>query len=258
MAYAFRVRRPWPWHRVRALNNAYLKIKGILGADTEALESVHLVEAYRRYLKPDNVKVLLLAESHVFTNDNDRKIAIPPLPELPGYPTCYARFVYCLGYGERRLTANLLHPARDGTPQFWKILFSCCNRVSASSDFAPILSHTPYHQRLQNKIALLKKLKENGVWLVDASIVALYNNGAKSSEMFRAIQESWQSYTRDVVLTAQPAHVICIGKGVARVVEPDLKRHFPGQYTVIPQPNAHLSASEHLANFKTYSSLCCQ
>ena len=241
-----------------ALNDAYLKIKRILGEDPEALESVHLVETYRRYLKPDNVKVLLLAESHVFTSDNDRKIVIPPLSALPDYPTRYARFVYCLGYGEKKLTASSFHPARDGTPQFWKILFSCCNHVSASSDFAPILSHTPYHLRLQNKIALLKKLKDKGVWLVDASIVALYNNGTKSSEMFRAIQESWQSYTRDVVLTVEPAHVICIGKGVARVVEPDLKRHFPGKYTVIPQPNAHLSATEHLANFQTYSRICCQ
>jgi hypothetical protein len=244
---------------MRALNDAYLKTKGILGKEIEALESVHLVEKYRRYFKPDNVKVLLLAESHVFTSDNERKITVPPLPALPDYPTQYARFVYCLGYGERNLTASPLHPARDGTPQFWKILFSCCNRASASSDFFdPILSRTPYHQRLQNKIALLKKLKEKGIWLVDTSIVALYNNGTKSSEMFRAIQESWQSYTRDVVLAAQPEHVICIGKGVAHVVEPDLNRHFPGKYTVISQPNAHLSASEHLANFKTYSSICGQ
>jgi len=133
---------------VLALNDAYLKIKKILGADIEAPESVQLVEAYRQYLKPDNVKVLLLAESHVFTSDADRKIAIPPIPALPGYPTHYARFVYCLGYGEKNLTENASHPARDGTPQFWKVLFSCCNRVSASSDFAPILSQTPYHQRL--------------------------------------------------------------------------------------------------------------
>ena len=241
-----------------ALNNAYLKVKKILGEDMEALESVQLVEAYRQYLKPDNVKVILLAESHVFTSNDDRKIAIPPITALPGYPTHYAKFVYCLGYGERNLTESPLHPARDGTPQFWKIFFSCCNRISASSDFAPILSsRTPYHQRLQNKIALLKKLKENGIWLVDASIAALYNNGEKSSQMFRAIQESWQTYTRNVVLKAEPSHVICVGMGVARVVEPDLKRHFRGKYTVIPQPNAHLSGSEHLANFKTYSSICC-
>jgi len=241
-----------------ALNRAYLKIQRIIGKDTEALESVRLVEAYRRYLKPDNVKVLLLAESHVFTSNDDREIPIPLLAELPGYPTHYARFVYCLGYGERKLTESPLHPARDGTPQFWKILFSCSNRVSTSSDFAPILSQTPYHQRLPNKIALLMKLKEKGVWLVDASIVALYNNGTKSREMYRALQESWQSYTRDVVIAAEPAHVICVGMGVARVVEPDLKRYFRGKYTVIPQPNAHLSASKHLANFKKYSSICCQ
>ena len=145
-----------------ALDDAYQKIKKILGDDTEPPESVQLVETYRRYFKPENVKVLLLAESHVFTGNNDRKIAVPAIPALPGYPTHYARFVYCLGYGEKNLTESPSHPPRDGTPQFWKIFFSCCNPVSASSDFAPILSRTPYPQRLHNKIALLKRLKEKG------------------------------------------------------------------------------------------------
>lgn len=242
---------------MHSLNAAYQKVAQILGGNSEDLESVQLVETYRRFLKPAKVKVVLLAESHVFTSVEDRRIAIPLIAELPGYPTQYARFVYCLGYGERNLTSSALHPKRDGTPQFWKILLSCRDSVKSSSDFAVVLGQSKYQQRLQNKIALLKYLKAKGIWLVDASIVALYNDGKKLPNMFRALQESWQSYTRDVVLAANPEHVICIGKGVAGVVGGDLNRYFPGRYTVVSQPNAHLSAQDHMSNFMTYSKICC-
>jgi hypothetical protein len=238
------------------LRHAYSRIESILGGETEPLESVELVETYRQYMRPEKVRTLLLAESHVFTNDSDRKIVIPPIPELPGYPTRYARFVYCLGYGERMLTKDPMHPRRDGTPQFWKIFFSCVNQVAAIDDFTPILGQTSQHTRLEYKINILKRLKEEGVWLVDASIVALYKEGMKVKNMFLALSESWKSYTRDVVISANPEYVICIGKGVAGVVASDLERFFCERYTVIPQPNAFLSSQEHMANFQKYSELC--
>lgn len=241
---------------VDELESTWSKIKRILGDQTEPFESVRLVETYRRYFRPPHVRTLLLAESHVFTSDAERGIAIPPIHNLPGYPTRYARFVYCLGYDERWLTGDSGHPRRDGTPQFWKIFFSCCNRVSALADFAPILSKTSRHDRLCNKVALLKRMQEAGIWLVDTSIVALYRNGRKSPDLQRVVEESWRSYTRQVVLNAHPDRVICIGRGAARVVEPDLQRMFPGRYDVIPQPNAHLSGAQHMENFKKYGALC--
>jgi hypothetical protein len=117
--------------KMQKLNETYFKIKRILGDHTEPLESVQLVETYRRFLKPEKVRVVLLAESHVFTHDGDRKVPILPIPDLPGYPTQYARFVYCLGYGEKDLTRSAIHPKGDGTPPFWKLFFSCCNRISS-------------------------------------------------------------------------------------------------------------------------------
>ena len=33
---------------------------------------------------------MLIAESRVFTSDENRRIAIPPIDDLPGYPTQYA------------------------------------------------------------------------------------------------------------------------------------------------------------------------
>lgn len=238
------------------LESAWSRIRTILGDEIEPFESVRLVDAYRRCFKPSRVRIVLLAESHVFTSDVERCIPVPAIPDMPDYPTRYARFVYCLGYGERWLTADTRHPRRDGTPQFWKIFFSCCNRVSALADFAPIRSETPSRERLRNKVALLKRMKEAGIWLVDTSIVALYRDGEKNAKLHDVVQESWRSYTRQVVLDARPDRVICIGRGVARIVEPDLRQLFAGRYDVIPQPNAHLSGAEHMENFKKYYALC--
>jgi hypothetical protein len=243
---------------MQKLNETYLKIKQILGEQTEPLASVQLVETYRRFLKPNKVRVILLAESHVYTYDADRKVSIPPIPDLPGYPEQYARFVYCLGYGEKNLTRSTSYPKRDGTPQFWKIFFSCCNPVSSANDFHPVLGQTPAKQRLENKINVLKRMQAQGIWLVDTSIVALYKDSQKITNMFSALDKSWKSYTRDIVLSANPEHVICIGKGVANVVEADLKKHFQGRYTVISQPNARLSSEEHMTNYKRYSEICCR
>ena len=230
------------------LEETYLKINRILGNNAEPLESVRLVETYRRYLKPETVRVVLLAESHVFTSDEDRRVAIPPIDGLPGYPRQYARFVYCLGYGERELTKYPHHPRRDGTPQFWKVLYACDNRISNPEDFRLIQRETSFPQRLRNKIHLLESLRAKGIWLVDASIVAVYGNEANVSWRSRTevLRDSWKSYTKQVVTSANPERVICVGKGVARVVENE----------AIPQPNARFSSKEHIANFQRYYDIC--
>jgi hypothetical protein len=90
------------------LNNTYSQLKNILGDQIEPLESVQLIETYRRYLRPEKVKIVLLAESHVFTPKEDLQIKIPHIESLPNYPEQYAKFVYCLGYGERKLTNDPL------------------------------------------------------------------------------------------------------------------------------------------------------
>jgi len=240
------------------LEETCTEINKILGNNAEPLESVRLVETYRRYLKPETVRVVLLAESHVFTSDGDRRVAIPPIDDLPGYPRQYARFVYCLGLGERDLTNDPHHPIRDGTPQFWKVLYACDNRIENLEDFRPVQRWTSFPQRLRNKIHLLKNLRAKGIWLVDASIVAVYGNGLNVSGRSRTevLRKSWESYTKQVVTSANPERVICVGKGVARVVEKDLQSLFPGRYEVIPQPNTRLSSEEHMENFQRYYEIC--
>jgi hypothetical protein len=243
---------------VNKLRACYDELRKILGNNIEPYESVSLVEEYRQYWKPEKTRVILLAESHVFTRDMDRLIRIPQLSHLPGYPTQYAKFVYCLGYGEKQLTGNAAHPKRDGTPQYWKIFYSCNNHIGDSQDFTPVLSRTSYEQRIMNKIELLLRLKQNGIWLIDSSIVALYDNGKKPEYkiMLSAIRESWEGYVRSVIEEAAPEHIICVGKAVSNLLEKEISEVVGGRYSTVCQPNAHLSSEHHMRNYELYSRIC--
>jgi hypothetical protein len=238
------------------LNKTYTRLAELRGEKIEPFEAVELVEQYRQYWRPDKVCVVLLAESHVQTSSEDMEIRLPSIDELPGYPTRYAKFVYCLAYGEKHLTRHGQHPPRDGTPQFWKIFFACANQVEANEDFAPIQSKTAFPERIANKIALLKGLRNRGVWLVDASISALYHGGEKPTwdKIEQAIRISWSGYTYNVVRECQPEHVIVIGKGVGRVVGASLERLTGGRYTIFPQPNAR--GYDFLEDCPTYYEIC--
>ncbi len=231
-----------------------------MGDNIKPYESVVLVEKYRQYWKPNKIRVILLAESHVFTRDEDRQIIISQFPDLPGYSTQYAKFVYCLAYGERQLTKNNSHPQRDGAPQFWKIFYSCNNHITDKNDFSPVLSKTNYEQRIKNKVELLLHLRQQGIWLVDSSIVALYNNGKKPETkiMSSVIRTSWEGYTRGVIEEANPEYLICIGKAVSDVLKNDIKNLVGNRCTVLLQPNARLKSEEHMANFKKYGEICCK
>lgn len=254
--------------KMNKLRDCYNHLKDIFNnsefSEIEPYASVELVERYRQYWKPEQVRVLLLAESHVFTTDLDRKIQFPTNIVLNGapialndYPTEYAKFVYCLAYGEKQLTQNPAHP-KGGTLPFWKIFYSCNKQVENKLDFVPLLSKTKYEQRISNKIHLLNTLKSKGIWLVDASIIALYKNRQKpkESEYKKFIHCSWEGYTKNVVEESRPEKIIVIGKGVAGVLENDLKNISNGNYSVIAQPNAWLSAEQHLANYIKYYTLC--
>ena len=238
----------------QTLEATYNEIKDIF-ENIESFSSVELVEKYRKFFKPKDIKVILLAESHVFTTLEEMEIELPDIDTLKNYPKQYSKFVYCLAYGEKNLTKNSLHPKRNGTPQFWKIFYSCVNDIQSNDCFRPIQSSTHFDERIKNKIDILNKMKDLGIWLVDTSIVALYDNGKKPKNMPEIIAKSWEGYTKNIILDAKPNHIIVIGKGVAQTIEKSLKQNNL-RYTVIAQPNAHLSADEHLKNFQSYYKLC--
>ncbi|MDQ6704762.1 MAG: hypothetical protein M3Z85_02225 [Acidobacteriota bacterium] len=151
---------------------------------------------------------------------------------MPGAPTDiprgFVRLVYCLGYGESHLLEESAEAKNSGTPQFWKILYSCLNPIQSSETFAPVqATKTGCTPRVSNKIALLKALTERGIWLVDASILALYIPGKpKPLPPMREqlLQISWDKHVRSVLAEAAPEAVLCIGLGVANALRSRLEK----------------------------------
>ncbi len=213
-----------------SLRESYERIKQIV-ENPDSFEVVENVETYRNLWKPDRVNVVLLAESHVHTSQDD--FLEWSYGKNPTYGGRLVRFVYCLGYGENVVKIS----SNPGTSQFWKILYSCLHRVPEKHAFAPILKSLTrdQDQRIANKIRLLQELKKAGVWLVDASIIGI--NERDSNLKSRIVAESWDTYTGPLIerLDPRPRNIIVIGYGVAKTLQTRLKRlNIPTHR--IPQP----------------------
>ena len=146
---------------------------------------------------------------------------------------------------------------RAGTPQFWKVFFSCIHMIENNESFTPILGKTSNKQRILNKIELLKILRDRGIWLMDTSIVALYNKGTKpkSKVIDKSLKISWEGYTRPLLEEVDPHHIIVIGKRVAANIQNDLKS-MDITFNVFEQPGAYLSTEKHLRNYQNYFKIC--
>jgi len=250
-----------------SIEKTYEKIQESIPAKTriDSLEVVKQVEEYRQFWKPEKINVALLAESHVYTDEQDYNMKCDEFilhRIIPDYPLRFVRFVYCLGYGENSLLKTVRTDRKNsGTPQYWKI-FSSCVAESAENEetlgFHRILKSKTKDlaQRLQNKVNILRKMKEKGIWLLDASIVGLYGSGRKSLTITKRIIEiSWKNYVANIILESSPRHTIVIGEGVARILGPELERvDIP--FTIIPQPQAKGSRQWQLENYKQYQRIC--
>jgi hypothetical protein len=219
-----------------------------------------VVEQHRRYWRPKNPRLVLLAESHVYTKEAElyRTVMVEnliPQDRIPkDLPRGFVRFVYCLGYGENKLLDKPIESNR-GTWQFWKIFYSCLNEVSSNGSFAPILMATTEHQeRIDNKIKLLKEMKDKErIWLVDASIAALYYPGRLRPpvDYNQVLQTSWEEHVRSTIEESRPEGILCIGCRVARALK-DRLDELQIPWGAVPQPGAFLHGEEHLRVFKKY------
>lgn len=239
-----------------ALEECYSRLARLIGSSAEPIGVLQCAEEHRACWRPERVRVVLLAESHVYTelSELERRVILPSFIRND-VPQRFVRLVYCLGYGENNLLDRpIFDPRNSGTPQFWKIFYSCLNYVHANEDFAPILSRTPFPERIWNKVSLLQRLKEAGVWLVDASLAALYipKRPKPSSVLVEAaLRTSWDVYVGQIVKNANPSRIVCIGRGVARSLGDRLDR-LGVPIVKVPQPNARLTSTEHLAVFQQY------
>jgi len=244
------------------LHDAHARVAGIIGAGAEPLEVLECAEAHRAYWRPERIRVLLLAESHVYTPAHELLASLRPLPCFPkGMPLGFVRLVYSLGYGENELLTNpIREPRNSGTPQFWKIFQHCVRSPGESADHGLLqqgVNPSPL-ARLNEKWAVLTALRARGVWLVDASIAALYIPGAPKPALQmreQVLQASWDTYTGHVVAAAKPEAVLCIGVGVMRTLSSRLDR-LGIPWLGVPQPQAHLSSDDHAEIHDAYARVC--
>ncbi len=210
-----------------SLENTYFSIKEKFGnhLELEPFCIVKSVDDHRNFWKPKNVRVLLLAESHVHTliEEYNKSMKYNDFQKLDGCPANYVKLVYCLGYGEGKL-ANPNDNSR--TWQFWRIFTSCVSQ-NPSSKFGKLeKGETPdFYQRLCNKISVLEQLKENGIWLVDASIVALYIKNVKPDPKIinGIIKICWNQYISQIIYENKPEKIIVIGKEVGKILKDELE-----------------------------------
>ncbi len=223
----------------------------------DSFSVVKTVHDLREFWKPEKVKVILLAESHVYTKDDEWEILLKTNSSLPeNYPNNFVRFVYCLAYGENHLLSRFIDNNR-GTPQYWEIFYSCLNDVKKNNfNFSPILkTQSPdNYTRVMNKINLLNTLKDNGIWLIDSSIVGI-NNENNLSNRKKIIELCWNNYIGDLIKSIKPQHIIVIGKTVADVLERNLNRMLL-KWTWTYQPQAQVPSSVHHKAFEHYFSVC--
>jgi hypothetical protein len=170
------------------------------------------VENHRWAWRPPHVHVVLVAESHVFTSNADLQLRVNKhlLPTVAQKtPEEFVRLIYCLGYGHNELLSATPVTPNTGTPQFWRIFARLAG-----------VKHTP--KTVEEKVKTLEQLCQLGVWLLDASLHAMYSPGGQrlvgGKQKILLHQLWWEHYGRyilDMLKTQNPAlQVWVIGKGV--------------------------------------------
>lgn len=234
----------------------------------ESLKVVKKVDEYRQFWKPNKVRIVLLAESHKYTEEamlsnkaNYSELNGDVLNCLKKYPQEFVKFVYCLGYGENELFLGKPVSKNTGTWQFWKIFYSCVNKISNKSDFeknSVLKRDTTPEERFINKVNLLCKLKDSGIWLVDTSIIGIDGKN-HSANKDNIIKMSWKRYIKGLLLLLPSLkHIIIIGKRVEKSIKEDIKDNkLAGiPFTTIYQPQGCREKGMFLKELKKVSQIC--
>lgn len=146
-----------------------------------------LHRSYYDHWRPDEVKVILLAESHAHTG-KDRALNGPKfdsslLKDVYDGPCDFISLVYCLAYGENEsLIPAIKDKTNKGTTQFWTLFAAIARGVDhvapsrtkkefASPFAADVLKGGGLSvvERLRAKVNILQDLKRRGIWLLDGT-----------------------------------------------------------------------------------------
>jgi hypothetical protein len=231
----------------------YAELLIALGPNIEPLGSIIAAQRHRDYWRPQNVRLILLAESHIFTTETDLGHIVQGHPILPAdAPQEFVRLVYCLGYGENELLHEpIVTPANRGCAEFWKI-FNACTALGADpeSDNRVLRTRTHPEDRIRTKIGILRELQERGIWLLDASLAAVYRPGGIRLPLHlieKAIGISWRRLVKEFVQNASPQGVLVLGQHVWNIVSPLLvELQIPSGPTY--PPGAHRTRNQRQAD----------
>ncbi len=247
------------------LEQAYNQIKSYAPKNSvESFQVLKQIQEYWNFWKPTQTNVLLLAESHVYTDDIDFESSCSKIKVnqfIRDYPLKFVRLVYCLGYGEPDLLDQKLDD-NSGTPQFWKIFCACTAENENNLGFGRILKgNTSFFGRLRNKVGILQQLKRRGIWLIDASIVGIYRGSIEDPEIkTKVFCDSWDYYLKSLVTEIHPKQIVVIGKGVGTALGRRLSTacsSIDAKCTVLPQPQGNRGSSEEqMETYREYQRIC--
>ena len=130
-----------------------------------------------------------------------------------------------------------------GTPQYWRLFNdTVCEPTPTSHIRLLKTGEKNPQQRVHNKLDLLKKMQRAGIWLVDASVTALYGNGIKltKSHSRDVLKACWGSHIREVLRGCAPSAILIVGKGVESAIGGAVRQSLGCGIEVVPiyQPNA--------------------
>jgi hypothetical protein len=158
--------------------------------------------------------------------------------------TGFARFVYCLGCGEPQLVCPAVERNKSGRVwQYWRLFHDTVCEPTTSYKCLQKNGEPDCQQRVQKKLALLKKMREAGIWLLDASVPALVleREKVKGDRYSEVLKACWKLHIREVLCGCEPSAVLIVGKDVNRAIG-DCVRKALGvvkvEVKVINQPNA--------------------
>ena len=121
--------------------------------------------------------------------------------------------------------------------QYWRLFHD-----AVSGPDAPRIRQRNPTARALAKLQLLKELKLAGIWLVDASIIALYPRVVSGNDYKNVLQACWEAHVANVIAGCSPSAVLIVGKGVNGAVGDLVKQAAPqAEVAVVNQPNARMT-----------------
>jgi len=70
------------------------------------------------------------------------------------------------------------------------------------------------------------------------------------------LETCWDHYVKGVIEELDPSYVICIGRGLDRILGDRLRRLLEGRYLAVQQPQARLGSEEQMATFRQFHEIC--